>query len=397
MGFIKILMLLFLSFILLSCNSKKASGEQLTNKKPLTSTNEKSQEPQSVEKQGKLKEKFIHFVAIENPNKKVEPLIKTVTPEDIQNATFKLYVESIPNNSTQKWSKGNNPEKSETDVKSENVRAVCLGVENDHYVFLTLRYFLDFTYPNHNIQGLQELPTRSQKITSGNADFVSYSQILRLWLSDVRHTGGGQILTKKTLSFTVKNDFELYEVGKYDFISKYSKINGKSYKDPIKNVLTAEKVATAINEINTGQVAFLETFGNHDVCLIKVPKEFWSENEITHLGLKNPSNTIRLLTEKQKNLYGFQFVLLSKEAYQAVLQYKIPDDAKESGIYRLALFATEIMGIEQVIQIKIIDKLLLHTFKTIGKNSYELLSDIQFAGIALDFSKEFLDIRRENF
>ena len=217
--------------------------------------------------------------------------------------------------------------------------------------------------------------------------------MMRLFLSDVRHTGGGQIKVNNTVSLSLKNDFEITEISSYDLINNYSEINGKQYKDPISAVFTAKEAVEMNQEINSDQSAEIQIFGSHDICLIKVNKNLF-ENPITHLDLKNPTETIRVITERQKNIYGFEFVLISKEAYQAILHYQVPDEAKESGIYKLALHATAIMSLGHVVQIKLIDDVLLDMFRQTEKVTVNAFSVDQLTRMGLTFSKRFLQVRQ---
>ena len=74
--------------------------------------------------------------------------------QDIKDATVALYVEAVANGSKAIWQRGNDPRSDQKVRAKENVRAICLGQEDDEYVFLSLRFFLDPTYPNYVVQGL---------------------------------------------------------------------------------------------------------------------------------------------------------------------------------------------------------------------------------------------------
>jgi hypothetical protein len=325
---------------------------------------------------------------------KEEMVVKEITSQEIQDSTLKLYVEAVPVDSKTLWKKGNDPRKKEHSIESDNVRVVCLGEEGENYIFMTLRFFMDYTYPNHNIQGITEVPVCGVA-SNKNANFVSYTKMYRFMLSDVRHTGGGQIKTLKTVPFVVRNLFSLDKKNDYDILSSYTQIGKVKYVNPIKNELTALDVKQMNDEIGKGNIAYVKTFGNHDICILITPKKLWGDFQIKHLGLSNPTETISVLAEKQRYLYGFEFVLMSKEAYQAVMHYKVPDEAKESGIYMLLISATEIMSPQHVMQIKMVDTLIAKTLISLKKESIELLSESELVSLGMDFGKYFMGYRKK--
>ena len=246
--------------------------------------------------------------------------------QDIKDATVALYVEAVANGSKAIWQRGNDPRLDQKDRAKENVRAICLGQEGDEYVFLSLRFFLDPTYPNYVVQGLTSPLIKGRLRPGENAPYTSYLQAQRLWLTATQHTGGGQIAVGDIKSFSVRNRFELKPC---NMVSRFTKgcsaVDGKKYIDPIKGVLTAGSVAAMERELNGERHAKIETFGDHDVVLIKVKASQW-KTPPRSLGLKQPSYTIRLLTERQRALFGFKFVLMSQEALNAVRAYKVADN-----------------------------------------------------------------------
>jgi hypothetical protein len=301
--------------------------------------------------------------------------LPAVTEQAIKNATLAMFVEALPNGAKTKWSMGNHPDGLNRDPSKSNVRAICLGQEDDKYVFLTLRYFLDPTYPNHHIHGIETPPRKGTYSDNRNARYTQFLAAERIWLTDVRHTGGGQLDMNQSSSFTVRNRIFLKRCGMVArFTRSCSTIDGERYNDLAKGEWKATTVRAMNQELEAGKHAFVETFADHDVALIKVPVKNWKRKLVT-LGLQEPTETIRLLTDRQVDLYGFKFILLSQDAFSALRAYQVKEQPNgKEGLYLAVLGAASLISFKWVAIIVAADKVLSAVFKKAGINEATLLS-----------------------
>ncbi|MBV72141.1 MAG: hypothetical protein CMH52_12510 [Myxococcales bacterium] len=323
--------------------------------------------------QARAQEPVVGEQTTESIGELVAQQFKPPSQQMINDATMALYVEAVPHKSKETWTRGNNPSAYSQDRNKSNVRAICLGEENGQYVFLTLRFFVDPFYPNYHVQGLEMAPIPGRYRSKKNAKYTGFLSAQRVWLTQTTHTGGGQIAVGTVNSMSVKNDFELKEcsmVGR--FTKGCSDVDGKRYQDPIRKLWLARTVFEMEKELNGDRQAFVQTFGNHDVATIRVPKSLWKK-PISHLGLKHPTQTVRLLTEKQIELFGFQFVLMSKDALKAVRDFEIPTATRKSGLYLTALHAASLLNPQWVFIIKGTDMLLGKLYAKAGITETTLL------------------------
>lgn len=298
-----------------------------------------------------------------------------VTQQAIKDSTLAMFVEALPNGASQKWSMGNDPSGINRTPEKANVRAICLGEEDGHYVFLTLRYFVDPTYPNHYIHGVDTPPRKGTYSDNRNARYTQYLAGQRIWLTDVRHTGGGQLDMSQSRSFTVRNRIFLKRCGMVSrFTRSCSTIDDVRYHDLAKGEWKATTVRAMNEELEADKRAFVETFNDHDVALLKVPVKNWPQKLVT-LGLKEPTQTIRLLTDRQVDLYGFKFILLSQEAFSALRAYQVKDKAgRKEGLYLAVLGAASLISYKWVAVIVAADKALTAVFQKFGINEAALIS-----------------------
>ena len=102
---------------------------------------------------------------------------------------------------------------------------------------------------------------------------------------------------------------------------------GRSTSIPLR-VCSQPSQSAMERELNGERHAKIETFGDHDVVLIKVKASQWKTPQ--EVSAKAASYTIRLLTERQRALFGFKFVLMSQEALNAVRAYEVEQQVRSA-------------------------------------------------------------------
>ena len=226
----------------------------------------------------------------------------------------------------------------------ENVRAVCLGEEKGYYVFLTLRSFLDPTYPNIFLQGIEKVP---------EFPVIRYGGLM---LTAYEHQGGGveKVENKvKCITHSVTGNPTYSGIKEtINLFIKKEKIKGATYEVPHEKI-TAKKHFNLQKEENVE----IEYSKKHDIALIYIPKKMFSQ-PVKTLGIKNPTLSYQIILEKNVELLGFNFVLIGKETMELITNYRPVADEKYHGINKLINVAGLVLGSETLYMLKMVDETL---------------------------------------
>lgn len=229
-----------------------------------------------------------------------------------------------------------------------NVRAVCLGKEGGHYVFFTLRSFLDPFYPNPAIQGLPSFPVGpdGDPVEMGPAEIedseavrdahlIRYGKMRFAWYEDL---GGGKFrVANKVDSVTL---YDAMEEGPVSLNQPWlgmggapeEKFRGGKYRRPHEQVSVEEHFR--MRELGLSQGAAFRFIGTHDVAMIYVPEGAFAGGGAPpppSLGIEQPSLAVDLYLRHSRSLFGFDFVLMGQETLDKVRRYRPPDAGDGAG------------------------------------------------------------------
>jgi len=275
---------------------------------------------------------------------------KLLKENELARATYSLYVFSVPgwNMDSESWTQGAKEKSAVGEIgvrpTEGKARAICMGIEGDSYVFVTLRSFVDPFYPNMYVQGLNSEPVgrENKKISfreladdalnlnikatplpeqdKTKDDIPRYLIIGLAWYKDIG-AGSCEVIGKEDdlVVTTDKNDPPPPE-----WLSNDDYYNGEKYHKPCNNVSVEEHFCWR-NNWDSGKTAKLVISSSNDLALIFVPRaclETNKDNLPPNLGLEEPSIAVGLLMEYQTALMGFEFSLIGKETLEKVAQYK---------------------------------------------------------------------------
>ena len=259
--------------------------------------------------------------------------------EQIKNATWMMYSWKVLGwqYDSPYWKKGNeekgNIGQARTAGPASKVRAVCLGLEEDYYVFFTLRSFIDPTFPNLFIQGINDIPRKKDKTLFTDKDVKSESYIRYGGISLVRYVDVGALHKIGNKIFGVTH----YEqenpksygrsIGSRYLGDYYETIDNVKYEIPHKHVSAKQHL-----ELQKKPKVIIKVFDEHDVALIYVPKHLFKSIDVDALGMKNPTLSVILMLDHNKELFGFKYVLIGQETLDLIKGY-VPGktDEKNSG------------------------------------------------------------------
>lgn len=205
-----------------------------------------------------------------------------------------------------KWKKGNDENGNIGEIghidSEKNVRAVCLGKEGGFFVFFTLRSFVDPTFPNMFIQQIhQPLLNRDgqpfSKSEIENGLYVRYGAIDLFLYEDV---GGGTYKIKNKLQFATHSESgnpKCYN-RKYPWGSKkieYEEVDSVKYERSHKDISAKDHLSLQSREKITVKI-----ISEHDVALLYIPASMLDGQNITTLGMENPTLAVRLALEKTR-------------------------------------------------------------------------------------------------
>ena len=285
-----------------------------------------------------------------------------ISEEKIGKATWMMYTWKVLGwqYDSPYWTKGSE-EKGEVGQRrqsdpSSNVRAVCLGLEGDYYVFFTLRAFVDPAFPNLLIQEVTGIPLDREKKPFSEKEIETESYIRCGEISIVRYEDVGalhRIVYK--VSVVTHCDKETPKV--------YGRYPGRSYLrgyhetiDNVRYEIPHEKVSAKKHlELQTMPTITMQFLGENDVVLLYVPKNLFKDTYIDTLGINNPTLSVKLMLEHNTELFGFKYVLIGQETLDMIKSYTLKDDARLSGFHKIIKLAGFALGIDTFYMIKTID------------------------------------------
>jgi len=261
------------------------------------------------------------------------------------------------------WTKGSE-EKGEIGQRrqsdpSNNVRSVCLGLEGDYYVFFTLRAFVDPAFPNLLIQEVEGTPLdRDQKPFSEKEikteSYIRYGEISLVRYEDV---GALHKIVNKVSVVTHCDPKTPKTYGRYpgrSYLPGYREtIDNVSYEIPHRKVPAKKHL-----ELQKNPKITIQFIGEHDVALLYVPKNLFKDASIDTLGMNNPTLSVKLMLEHNKELFGFKYILIGQETLDLIKSYTIKEDSRLSGFHKIIKIAGLALGIETFYMLKTIDSAL---------------------------------------
>ncbi len=288
-----------------------------------------------------------------------------ISKEKIGKATWMMYAWKVLGwqYDSPYWTKGSE-EKGEVGQRrqsdpSNNVRAICLGLEGDHYVFFTLRAFVDPAFPNLLIQEVKGIPLdRDQKPFSEKEikteSYIRYGEISLVQYEDV----GSLHKIVNNVSVVTHCDQENPKAyGRYpgsSYLPGYREvIDNVSYEIPHGKVSAKKHL-----ELQKKPKITIQFIGEHDVALLYVPKNLFKDASIDTLGVNNPTLSVKLMLEHNKELFGFKYVLIGQETLDLIKSYTLKEDTRLSGFHKIIKIAGLALGIETFYMLKTIDSAL---------------------------------------
>ncbi len=273
---------------------------------------------------------------------------------DITDATYNLYVWQVlgfryKEEESPVWRKGEDEGTAVggTMMRKEGtkkVRAVCLGVENGYAVLMTLRSFVDPTFPNPFIQGVRSQPKDKDGKPvwekDGNANgIVRYG---RITIASYQDLGGGELRVVSSASGVTHADTDTPRTyGGWVTVSNpktKEPIDGVTYQVPHQQV-TAKEHNRLKDEYNKNPVS-IKGFKDHDIVFLYVPVALFNDKKPRSLEIKNPTAAGMLMFDHNQELFGFKFSLMGEETLTLIRGYE-PPSAKQG----------EWVGIPKVINI----------------------------------------------
>ena len=265
------------------------------------------------------------------------------------------------------WTKGTEEkgrigEKGQQD-KEKNVRAVCLGPEGDFYVFFTLRSFVDPAFPNIFVQNVSEIPLdpNGDGFSEDKIEKESYIRYGGVSLVFYEDKGGGTL----NVSSKVKGITHFDEKNPKCYNRKVAWVYNKPIIETIDNVKYErphDKISAKEHlDMQKGEKIAVKYVGDHDVALLYIPKTMLSGGQpINSLGINNPTLSVRLMLENNRELFGFRFVLVGQETIDLVKNYNpLKLDVKDAnafqGFKKLFMVAGLALGPETLDLLKKVD------------------------------------------
>jgi len=299
----------------------------------------------------------------------VSSQVNAITEEQIEKATWMLYSWKVLGwqYDSPYWTKGceekGDIEQARTADPASKVRAVCLGLEEDYYVFFTLRSFVDPAFPNLFIQGVDGIPRNRDKTLVTDKDVKSESYIRYGGISLVHYVDVGALhkIGNEILGVTHCDQENPKSYGRLigsqymrDF---YETINNVKYENPHKHVSAKQHL-----ELQKKPKVIIKVVDEHDVALIYVPKHLFKGVVVDALGMKNPTLSVKLMLDHNKELFGFKYVLIGQETLDLIKSY-VPEKTDEkhsefSGFQKIIKIAGLALGPETLHILKTIDSAL---------------------------------------
>jgi hypothetical protein len=313
---------------------------------------------------------FIPSISFSDPNQLV-PQADIISNKQIIDATWSLYVWKVLGWQYESpyWTKGveekgNIGEKGNPEPL-KNVRAVCLGEEEDFYVFFTLRSFLDPSFPNLHIQGVNDaIHDRNGKDFEEDAitkeEYIRYGGLSMVYYED--YGGGTSKISSKFSGIThfdkaspkdyINKDY-INSVKKY--VRNYETIDNVKYERPNKFISAQEHL-----RFQKETKILIKFVGEHDVALVYVPKSL-SAKPIHTLQIANPTLTVRLALEHNRELFGYKFILVGQETIDLIKCYTPDKNLTFPGFQKLLIVAGLALGDDNLRMLKKVDAALNST------------------------------------
>ena len=292
---------------------------------------------------------------------------KAISEKTIIDATWSLYVEQVLGfqYNSPFWTNGTK-ETGEVGQKGQpnrekNVRAICLGREGDFYVFFTLRSFVDPTFPNLSMQGIKETPLdENGKPFAGDTEddqsFVRYGRMSLVFYDD---QGGGQLRVATKLCGITHADnrnpkcFGRNKVDSWNPLSeKYETIDDVKYEIPHEHISARKHL-----EFQKMPKISINYIREHDIAMLYVPILMFNDRQVGTLGIENPTLSVKLMLEHNKDLFGFKFILIGQETLDMMKVYN-PENISFTGFQKLIKIAGLALDIDTLKMLKAVDKTL---------------------------------------
>jgi len=292
-----------------------------------------------------------------------------IPEEQIKNATWLMYSWKVLGwqYDSPYWTKGSEEksdiEQARTAKPDSKVRAVCLGLEDDYYVFFTLRSFVDPAFPNLFIQGVDSLPYNKDKslVTDEDIKSESYIRYGGITFTHYADVGALQKIENKIIGATHcdKENPKCYGrlIGSQYMPDFYEVIDNVKYENPHKQI--SAKQHLELQKMPKGSIKIID---EQDVALIYVPKNLFKGAVIETLGMKNPTLSVKLMLEHNRELFGFKYVLIGQETLDLIKSYapeKMDKNIGEfSGFQKIIKMAGLALGPETLYMLKTVDAAL---------------------------------------
>ena len=133
----------------------------------------------------------------------------------------------------------------------------------------------------------------------------------------------------------------------------YETINDIKYEIPHESI-TAKKHL----ELKKRPVLKIQYISEHDVALLYVEKELFNNIPVDTLEMKNPTLSVKLMLEHNKDLFGFKYVLIGQETLDLIKSYA-PEKADKN--------YDEFSGFQKIIKMAglALDPVTLHMLKIV--------------------------------
>ena len=308
------------------------------------------------------------------------PATTTVSQKTIVDATWSLYAWQVIGSQYDApyWTKGTDEKakvgaKGQTD-RDKSVRAICLGQEGNYYVFFTLRSFVDATFPNLFVQGVKEVPLGEDGNPLKEDALISQPPVRYggLCLTFYEDQGGGIIRVANKVSGITHADSRTPKYfgrkGLKTYLPHSETIESVKYETPHEKISAKEHLRLQKEPNIT--IRFIE---EHDIAILYVPVSIFEGKQISTLGIKNPTLSVKLMLEHNKELFGFKFILIGQETLDLIKKYTPPENVNLGGFQKLAMIAGLALDPETLNMIHIVDELL----KEIIPDNLKTLSEVK--------------------
>ncbi len=309
---------------------------------------------------------FSIFVVVCSPVGKADSHVESISEEQIEKATWMLHSWKVLGwqYDSPYWTKGSEEKgmigQARTADPASKVRAVCLGLEEEHYVFFTLRSFVDPTFPNLFVQGVELVPRKKDESIFtdeevANQSYVRYGGIALIHYADV---GALHKIENKLLGVTQCEQGNPHSYGRLpgsQFLPKYYEmIDNVRYENPHQHISASQHL-----ELQKKPKIIIKNIDEHDVALIYVPKHLFKNHDIDSLGMKNPTLAVKLMLKCNRELFGFKFVLIGQETLDLIKTYVPKYNEKGQtaypGFQKIIHIVGLALGPETLHMIKIVD------------------------------------------